>query len=110
MFAIDETWLKAQPPSVSRSNPAVPLSASLADRERELIETASAASGGRVSGKSGDAAKLGIPRQTLQSKIRTMGSIGIDSGQPNYKLRFHSPVPHASAELAMKERYREVNS
>ena len=73
IFAIDETWLKAQRPSVSKSNPAVPLSASLANRERELIEAALAESGGRVSGKSGAAAKLGIPRQTLQSKISSLG-------------------------------------
>jgi formate hydrogenlyase transcriptional activator len=73
IFAIDETWLKTQPPSVSRSNPGVPLSASLADRERELIETALAETGGRLSGKSGAAAKLGILRQTLQSKISYLG-------------------------------------
>jgi PAS domain S-box-containing protein len=73
IFAIDDTWLKAQQPSASRSNPAVPLSASLADRERELIEAALAESGGRLSGKFGAAAKLGIPRQTLQSKISYLG-------------------------------------
>jgi formate hydrogenlyase transcriptional activator len=73
IFAIDETWLKAQRPSASGSTPAVPLSASLANRERELIEAALAESGGRVSGKSGAAAKLGIPRQTLQSKISYLG-------------------------------------
>jgi formate hydrogenlyase transcriptional activator len=58
---------------VSKSNPAVPLSASLADRERELIEAALAETGGRLSGKFGAAAKLGIPRQTLQSKISYLG-------------------------------------
>jgi formate hydrogenlyase transcriptional activator len=73
IFAIDETWLKAQRPSTSRSNPAVPLSASLADRQRELIEAALAECGGRISGKFGAAAKLGIPRQTLQSKISYLG-------------------------------------
>jgi PAS domain S-box-containing protein len=73
IFAVDETWLKAQPPSGSKSNPAVPLSASLTNRERELIEAALAESGGRVSGKFGAAAKLGIPRQTLESKISYLG-------------------------------------
>jgi formate hydrogenlyase transcriptional activator len=73
IFAVDETWLKAQQPSVSRSNPVVPLSASLAGREKELIEAALAESGGRVSGRYGAAAKLGIPRQTLQSKISNLG-------------------------------------
>jgi formate hydrogenlyase transcriptional activator len=73
IFAVDETWLKVQPPSVSQSHPAVPLSASLADRERDLIEAALAETGGQVSGKSGAAAKLGIPRQTLESKISHLG-------------------------------------
>jgi formate hydrogenlyase transcriptional activator len=73
IFAIDETWLKAQRPSTSRSNPAVPLSASLADRERELIEAALVECWGRISGKFGAAAKLGIPRPTLQSKISYLG-------------------------------------
>jgi formate hydrogenlyase transcriptional activator len=73
IFAVDETWLKVQPPSVSQSNPAVPLSASLADRERDLIEAALAETAGRVAGKFGAAAKLGIPRQTLESKISHLG-------------------------------------
>jgi len=38
-----------------------------------LIEAALAESGGRVSGPSGAATKLGIPRQTLESKIRSLG-------------------------------------
>jgi formate hydrogenlyase transcriptional activator len=32
-----------------------------------------AASSGRISGPSGAAAKLGIPRQTLESKIASLG-------------------------------------
>jgi formate hydrogenlyase transcriptional activator len=39
----------------------------------EMIETALAESYGRISGPSGAAAKLGIPRQTLESKIRRLG-------------------------------------
>ena len=39
------------------------------NEERELIEGALADSGGQVSGPSGAAARLGIPRQTLESKI-----------------------------------------
>ena len=42
------------------------------EREKEIIEAALADSHGRVSGPSGAAAKLGIPRQTLDSKIRTL--------------------------------------
>jgi formate hydrogenlyase transcriptional activator len=70
-FAVDETWLMRA--STSESSPAVPLSATLIDRERELIEAALAQSRGRVSGPSGAAAMLGIPRQTLESKILSLG-------------------------------------
>jgi formate hydrogenlyase transcriptional activator len=69
-FSIEETWLRRQP-----SRPAgiaAPLSATLADREREVIEAALAASKGRISGPSGAAAKLGVPRQTLDSKIANL--------------------------------------
>ena len=70
-FSVDETWLKRA--ATSKSSPAVPLSATLTERERELIEAALAQSRGRVSGPLGAAAKLGIPRQTLESKIFNLG-------------------------------------
>jgi formate hydrogenlyase transcriptional activator len=38
-----------------------------------MIEAALAETHGRISGSSGAAAKLGIPRQTLESKIRRLG-------------------------------------
>jgi formate hydrogenlyase transcriptional activator len=44
----------------------------IADREREIIEAALAECGGRVAGPKGAAAKLGIPRQTLDSKIANL--------------------------------------
>jgi len=69
-FLVDESWLTGdfqRPRSVS-----APLS-TVADRERELIEAALAQSGGRIAGPSGAAAKLGIPRQTLDSKIKVFG-------------------------------------
>ena len=40
--------------------------------EKELIERALAGSRGRVAGPDGAAAKLGIPRSTLESKIRSL--------------------------------------
>jgi formate hydrogenlyase transcriptional activator len=49
-----------------------PFMASLAHREKEMIETALMESQGRISGPSGAAARLGIPRQTLDSKIATL--------------------------------------
>ena len=45
------------------------LAESLAEQERQMIEAALAESRGRISGPLGAAAKLGIPRQTLDSKI-----------------------------------------
>jgi formate hydrogenlyase transcriptional activator len=69
-FVVDESWLKRE--SGKLETPHQGLSA-LADREVEIIEAALAESHGRISGPSGAAAKLGIPRQTLESKIRRLG-------------------------------------
>ena len=43
------------------------------EQEREIIEAALADSRGRILGPSGAAAKLGVPRQTLESKIANLG-------------------------------------
>jgi formate hydrogenlyase transcriptional activator len=69
-FSVDETWLKRDG---QRSGPAVSLVAALVENEKELIENALAACQGRIAGRSGAAAKLGIPRQTLESKIKSLG-------------------------------------
>jgi formate hydrogenlyase transcriptional activator len=69
-FSVDETWLKLP---TANFNSAISRLASSTDNERELIEAALAESRGRVSGPSGAAAKLGIPRQTLESKILRLG-------------------------------------
>jgi len=68
-FAVDESWLRSESDD---SSPRKGLS-TLANREIEMIEAALAESHGRISGPSGAAAKLGIPRQTLESKIRRLG-------------------------------------
>jgi formate hydrogenlyase transcriptional activator len=78
VFSIDEGWVKRE---LRRPRTSAPLFSSIAEREREMIEAALAESEGRVSGPSGAAAKLGIPRQTLDSKIASL--------QIN-KLRFKS--------------------
>jgi PAS domain S-box-containing protein len=70
IFSVDETWLKRDGP---RSGPAVPFVATLVESEKEMIETALAACQGRIAGAAGAAVKLGIPRQTLESKIKTLG-------------------------------------
>jgi len=68
-FVVDESWLKSESaePSSKRGL------STLEDGEAEMIEAALADTHGRVSGPSGAAAKLGIPRQTLESKIRRLG-------------------------------------
>jgi PAS domain S-box-containing protein len=74
-FSVDETWLKQE--TIRETGLGAPPIRGLgkleADQERQLIEAALVASGGRVSGPSGAAAKLGIPRQTLESKIASLG-------------------------------------
>jgi formate hydrogenlyase transcriptional activator len=70
-FAVEETWLLHASPQ--RSWPAVPLVAAIAEHERELIEAALAECRGRISGPSGAAARLGIPRQALESTIINLG-------------------------------------
>jgi formate hydrogenlyase transcriptional activator len=69
-FFVDESWLKRE--SAESRQPHEGLS-TMADREVEMIEAALADCQGRISGPSGAAAKLGIPRQTLESKIRRLG-------------------------------------
>jgi formate hydrogenlyase transcriptional activator len=69
-FAVDASWLKLEPAEPER--PPKGLSV-LEDQEIEMIEAALAESHGRIAGPSGAAAKLGIPRQTLESKIKRLG-------------------------------------
>jgi formate hydrogenlyase transcriptional activator len=69
-FSIDESWLKGESPQPSKRMSRV--LTTLAEGEKELIEAALAASDGRISGPSGAAVKLGIPRQTLESKLKAL--------------------------------------
>jgi PAS domain S-box-containing protein len=70
-FSVDESWLSRQP-NASEPKGQPELSQMLAAQEKEMIETALRESGGRVSGPSGAAVKLGIPGSTLDSKIRSL--------------------------------------
>src|SRR5260370_2607481 len=74
-FWVDESWLeRKQPPESPRSSMLEKELLRLdADPPREIIEAALAETGGRIAGPSGAAAKLGIPRQTLDSKISILG-------------------------------------
>jgi len=69
-LSVDETWFKRESPRLA--GPVVPFESAMADREKEIIEAALADSKGRVAGPDGAAAKLGIPRQTLDSKITSL--------------------------------------
>ena len=71
VFCVDETWLKRQAPQ--SHGPTVALTNTLQQQEREMIEAALAESGGLVSGPGGAAARLGIPRPTLDAKIKRLG-------------------------------------
>ena len=82
-FSVDESWLSRRPSSTGldvRPN----LFNRLPAQEKALIEAALRECGGRVYGPSGAAARLGMPRTTLESKIR---SLKIN------KNRFRGPDP-----------------
>jgi len=71
IFTVDESWL-SQSPVDPRLGDKLSLSGKVAATEREIIEEALRESQGRISGPSGAAAKLGIARSTLESKIRSL--------------------------------------
>jgi formate hydrogenlyase transcriptional activator len=70
-FSVDESWLSRQPVATQPKSP-LALSQKLAAQEKEMIEAALRESGGQVFGASGAAAKLGMARSTLESKIRSL--------------------------------------
>ena len=73
VFWVDESWLESES---ARANEKVHGLARLGtEQERKLIESALAQSRGRIAGPSGAAAKLGIPRSTLETKIRRLGIV-----------------------------------
>ena len=69
-FSVDETWL--HPETRRAARPPIALVPTLVNREREIIESALEESRGRISGSSGAAEKLGIPRTTLESRIKSL--------------------------------------
>jgi transcriptional regulator with GAF, ATPase, and Fis domain len=71
IFSIDESWLPKQPSLTEPKNP-MELPGRLLAQEKDMIETALKESRGRIFGPKGAAAKLGIPRSTLESKIRSL--------------------------------------
>jgi len=72
-LSVDESWFKHDTPRSPGTTQSLPTSPF--NQEREMIEAALRESRGRIAGPFGAATKLGIPRQTLDSKI---AAIGID--------------------------------
>jgi transcriptional regulator with GAF, ATPase, and Fis domain len=70
-FSVDESWLSQQPHATGPKGQ-LQLAQRVASQEKEMIEAALRESGGRVSGPSGAAAKLGMPGSTLYSKIASL--------------------------------------
>ena len=68
---MDESWLSQQPLE-KKAGSQLYLSEKVAAQEKEIIEAALRESQGRVFGPLGAAAKLGIARSTLESKIRSL--------------------------------------
>jgi formate hydrogenlyase transcriptional activator len=68
-FSIDETWLH---PETRGTKAPIGLAGTLANREREMIEAALQKCRGRISGPLGAAGKLGMPRTTLEAKIKSL--------------------------------------
>jgi PAS domain S-box-containing protein len=72
IFSIDENWLPQLPPPTPDSKQQAELPQALLAQEKDMIEAALQDAGGRVSGPTGAAVMLGIPRSTLESKIRSL--------------------------------------
>jgi len=70
-FSVDESWLSQQPPE-RKAESQLYLSEKVATQEKEIIEASLRECQGRVFGPSGAAAKLGIARSTLESKIQSL--------------------------------------
>jgi formate hydrogenlyase transcriptional activator len=70
-FFVEEAWLTCVTPKMAATS--VPLVADLAEHEREKLEAALRESEGVVGGPAGAAVKLGLPRQTLESKLKRLG-------------------------------------
>jgi formate hydrogenlyase transcriptional activator len=65
-FVVEESWLRPETEKDAGLRPF------LTNHEREIIEAALAETQGRVGGPHGAAARLGIPRTTLESKIKSL--------------------------------------
>ncbi|HEX3106741.1 MAG TPA: sigma 54-interacting transcriptional regulator [Terriglobales bacterium] len=71
LFIIDESWLTKQTVRRPKGDSRVPSQGEL-HTEREIIEAALVECRGRVAGRSGAAAKLGVPPSTLDHRIKAL--------------------------------------
>ncbi|HWW85628.1 MAG TPA: sigma 54-interacting transcriptional regulator, partial [Vicinamibacterales bacterium] len=69
-FSVDASWFGERSKSPVRAKT---LASDLSAHEKTMIENALRQSSGRVSGANGAASILGMPRQTLESKLRRLG-------------------------------------
>jgi PAS domain S-box-containing protein len=70
VFSVDPSWLSFE--SSFHRQTGAPNVRKPAAEEKEVIEAALAATGGRVSGPFGAASQLGVPPSTLESRIRSL--------------------------------------
>ena len=70
VFSVDPSWLSTAPAQPNGSSST--LAEKLHDQEKKIIEASLAESKGRIAGRCGAAAKLGIPSSTLESKIKLL--------------------------------------
>jgi PAS domain S-box-containing protein len=70
-FSVDKSWLFRERRVIEPNSRLDPFK-ELASQEKAIIEAALRASRGRVYGPAGAAAKLSMPRSTLESKIRSL--------------------------------------
>jgi formate hydrogenlyase transcriptional activator len=82
-FCVEEEWLQQE------TEPPAHLRPALTSLEREVIEAALVESRGRISGPRGAAGRLGMPRTTLESKIK---SLRIDKHQYRFAVAGCSPA------------------
>ena len=68
-FSVEQAWLSGQ--AVGRPESGA-LTSTLQSYEKEIIEKALADSNGKVAGPNGAAAKLGVPRTTLDARIKQL--------------------------------------
>jgi formate hydrogenlyase transcriptional activator len=101
-FFVDETWLTHVTPKLAATT--APLVADLVEHEREILEGALRESEGVVGGPTGAAVKLGIPRQTLESKIRKLGI-----NRHRFKASYYNlPSSRHQDRWTVRQREREI--